>query len=215
MPKSDAKIPEEMKPRLTRIGMEIFSTGLRTAVERGDIDPRGKTDKQLFTEFAGRLRRANFNLAFVTDHTSDLLARARKAHEDSNHEIACLFFSLWIEHMLNKFIHNVGSRAGFPSKSIEVLLRETNLRGKFLWVHLSVSSRAPRADILAAISELADRRNQFVHYKWRVSAEWDDEAPYQKTLASIEKLIRYLRRFENRHFFHDQKRRLIQRPKSA
>ena len=202
------EILEKHAPELRRIGAELFKGLLAYQIETGAFDARGKSDEEIF-QFVANTLRANRGFRWSIDHTAELLGSARLALKKNKHELACLFYALWLEHYLNRLVRTVAIRHEFSEKQAEILIRETNLRSKLLWLHLVMRKAPPPKSYVDQLGAISDRRNQFVHYKWRFEdVDAPDDEGYEKSLKDVEKIVRHLQRFESNYIYNRQKHRL-------
>lgn len=189
-----------------RVGRAILVAFLKALVASGAIDPKGKTHEELLKESKHYLK--DFEFTHTIDHTPTILNSARQYAKKGEKEYACLFYSLWIEHHLNGLITQWARRNKCSDECAKILVRETNLKAKYLWLHLILAGRQPLQSHLATIQAIAEARNQFVHYKWPILADDREEneehlstALYTKTEATI----RHLKRMEATHFYGSRK----------
>lgn len=163
------------------------------------IDPKGKTAEQLYVELYRYFKkhRGQFDVQTTVDYTGDLLEHGRSAFRRKQPLMACMFFGTWIEHFLNRLVHTLAGQRKVSPRHCGLLIRDTNLRAKFVWVHAMLGITAPENQ-LQRLQTLSDKRNYFVHYKWQPEAE-TLEKEIQSALKQGRALISYLQRLEEKY----------------
>jgi hypothetical protein len=205
----DGLSPKERRAyqRLQRV---VTGAVVEQAIRVGDIDPQGKSDSELRDEVIAYLR-AEFShgkrVEVVIDHTSTLLRQARQAHKAGDDEIAVILYATWVEHFVNKIVLTGSERCGLSREHGYEMLRDVSLRGKVTWLLPLVGFRAIGQAHLKTLTTLSERRNQYVHYKWKGLNESRSEArSVRQLIETTEKTVRYLRRYERSVVFGDRLR---------
>jgi hypothetical protein len=194
----EPKIPKVFAHKVTRSIMDSL-------IEQGDIDPRGKTAEQLSKELLKINKNAEWVL--IVDHTQDWLNRARQASKEGDLSFSVVCYAIWLEHQINKMVASLGKRHGLSEKLIDGLIRHTSTAEKFVWIQLVLTSKPPVDSCLNRLQRLVEARNQYVHYKWKPKKE-EAEKLLESIVANAEKSVAEMRKFSNRHFFHNQKKRV-------
>jgi len=185
---------------------------IETAVVDGNLDPRGKTKKQFHDEVLKYLRDIVQNkapIAWNIDFRSGLLRQARRLRKNKKREEAVLYYATWIEHMLNSMVAAIFRRRKLPDDWIRDFIKESGLKAKYAFVIIILSDKRPSKQQAVSIREVADRRNQFVHYKWLYyQEEKGDELKksYERALVQAEKIVRHLQEIEKRYVKHGLRR---------
>ena len=196
----------------------IESAVIESAVAYGHLDPRGKTSKEFARETAKFLRQyvRQPTLFGVVDHLEDILSQARNFRQDGAYHFACLMYATWFEHWVNSVIEIHARKKRLPEDDIQLILRETNFRAKFTWLFQLLTGRKLNKNHITRIVEITEKRNAFVHYKWR-AADFDAPDTENERLAKlmsteVEPVVRYLRAFEAKHVLMSHRRLTKSRP---
>jgi hypothetical protein len=169
-------------------------------IRSGELDPRGKSKHELYKALAAFvIKKPTFT--FSTDYTDTLLETARKFRKQKDSESAILYYAIWCEHVLNHLIFTYGLRMRMRERDVVHLLKDTQFRAKFIWVHLSFAEKFKeiqfhRATLLSSI------RNEFIHYKWEGRSDSEsekDKARVKGALEAAEPLVTYLEALTHRH----------------
>jgi hypothetical protein len=198
MPTTKPTIPKEF-------ARQIAKSVLNSLIEDGTIDPRGKTESQIFRELAFVVRETE--LAFVVDHTKDWLRKARAANSDGDAQFSIICYATWAEHMLNKMVSLLCSRHKVGDAARQAVIRHTGTAEKFIWLSLALSSKAPPAAQINRLRRVSEARNQYLHYKWKPDPEKGDRTLEELTREG-ERLISTIRHFLNKHFYRGHRRRM-------
>jgi hypothetical protein len=194
-----------------RLARQITQAIVATAIYDGKLDPSGKTPEEFGTDVERYLQRvvtSKSQIAWNVDFRSKLIRQARKLRKAKRVEEAVLYYAIWIEHMLNSMIAGILRRRQTSDGWIRDFIKETGLRSKYAFVIITLCERSPSRRQANAIREIADRRNQFVHYKWLYYEESEDkklEKSYERALTLAENVARHLREIEKRYFRTDLK----------
>jgi len=182
-----------------------------SAIEYGQINPKGKTAKALnkeFSRYISRLKRKDNKWDFVDDHRSSIISEARRFQEAGKPMLACILYAVAIEHWINGLIFVFGERAKLSSEEIEMVIRETNIRAKMTWLSRLLRLPPINDTHIKLIIHLFELRNSYVHYKWKGRSDelaMKQTVDLEKTLSRVGSAIRYLKEYETRHVFHGVK----------
>lgn len=196
---------------IERLSKNIIFSFLEHAVREGQIDPKGKSEAELVEALKHYdSMTANRNLVWATDHTSDILSKARAYRKSGDIWSACLFYATWFEHHFNFMLRSFGARRGLSDSAIRQIIRGTQTPAKIaIWPLFGVRPIAKRHQ--AILVKLAELRNYFVHYKWNYSADKGmdhQEKEAQVILSEMEKTVSYVRRYDNDLLLSGSKARL-------
>ena len=178
----------------------------------GHIETDGKDEDQILEEirkYAVRWSKRR-PMVMATDFRPSLLRQARLYKRRKQHNDAILYYATWFEHWINGFldrkIHTL------EANEIRHLLRDVSLRGKFTWLLVLVSGHRISVKQLHTIFRVADLRNEFVHYKFKlVDVDKDEDEDLERAGRLAEAAARYLHDFETRHLFKGAARDLLKR----
>lgn len=192
------------------VARQLLESVFQTAVSRGDISIKGKSQDQILEEFrkyltVEKLRTVPFRYAI--NYTETLRALGRDFLEKNQPWITVLMYSTWVEHTLN-FLISVGlERRGFGDATVKQVIRDVSLAGKLSWLLPVLGFRAIHSGHRDTLKALADKRNEFVHYKWPYRKDHSD-AELRTSLSQIEKTLRYLAQYVTRETLSGGKSRI-------
>jgi hypothetical protein len=110
---------------------------------------------------------------------------------------------------VNKIVLTGAERRGLSRERGYEMLRDVSLRGKLTWLLPLVGFREMNKGHLKTLTELSDRRNQYVHYKWKGVLETRGEGKaVHQLVEATEGAIRYLRSYERSVIYGDRLRML-------
>lgn len=135
----------------------------------------------------------------VIDHTDVLLRLARQFQRNGEPNVACVFYALWVEHKLNMWLASLARARRWVEGDVEAMIRDTQHRAKVTWLLRSFGAPEVLKRHRDAIQQVMDRRNGFVHYKWRKHKK-SDARELASFLEGFEVTVRYLRRYEAKAF---------------
>src|SRR5438132_6863286 len=115
-------------------------------------------------------------------------------------------------------IHTFGNRKGLSEQDLAEILRHANFESKSGWILRLLGVRRVSESHRTLMREVMERRNAFMHYKWKLydadSDDWDEgRADLKSLVASAEKTVRYLQKFENEQVFGGRKRAILEQVK--
>lgn len=96
-------------------------------------------------------------------------------------------------------------RRKLSDRTLRDFAKETGLTAKYTFIVLTLTDKPPSDRYIRAMREIAERRNQFVHYKWAYHAEEErkkQDREYRHAIEIAEKVVRHYRTFERRHIKH-------------
>ncbi len=179
----------------------------------GQIDPEGKTEEQIMTEVRKiALKWSNQRpMKWSADFRQDLLNRARSFKRKRNSHEAILYYATWFEHWINGIL--IRRLRTLDERETCQMIRDVSLRGKFTWLLALVHEKRIPERHIKAVLQICDLRNEFVHHKYKMlDVDSDDESKkLNEAHRSAEKSVRYLQKFEERHFFKGPARGLLRK----
>jgi hypothetical protein len=179
------------------LSVEIARCFIMALIENGVIDPRGKTAIEIMREVRAYCETREINWQSVIDHQEDLLRVATSLVEQGDKEAAVVLYATWIEHALNHIIHVASIRSKLIDRHCEAVFRDTQIRAKFIWIHLLFGDPV-RDEDFDRVCLIHSVRNEFVHYKWNLSEE-RDEARVKGALEAVRLIRFYIEAFTHRH----------------
>src|SRR5438094_967345 len=146
------------------LALKVSNHIFQQLVRDGEIDPTGKKPKELFNAFKRIVQDNRYSFHPVIDYTRDLLRTARRYAKEGAGLEALTFYATWVEHTLNGMIVSLCKRFHVDETLALDLVRHTRVHEKLVWLHLLLHQRAPSRIHLARLRQIADARNQFIHY---------------------------------------------------
>jgi hypothetical protein len=178
-------------------------------ISSGQVDPWGKSEEELKRALILALKASSDanKINLLVDHRTSLLQQAREFARRGEGEFAILFYATWFEHWIKALVNVRGHVFGLTSKEIKLCLRQTGMDAKFVCFPLLLKFPRVAASHITTVRECSDLRNGFVHYKFPISSEEEDER-IKKVITASEKTVRYLCKYERLHVFKRSKKRV-------
>jgi hypothetical protein len=191
----------------------LFKSFLETAVRTGIIDPKGKSNAQIQSEFDRWVRSwpQDVDLRLIVDHRAALVASARLAARKGDVHIASVLYAVWTEHWLNGVIKARAAAVGLNHDMSKEMIRSVQVAGKTTWLLFLLGLPRISSRHATQIHKLFEARNSFIHYKWTVLPDSDEKRAEEKLnslVLAYDRTVEYLQRFENKYLFSKTKRRL-------
>lgn len=195
---------------LRKVGRSLVPQIALRLLRDGEIDPTGKTDKEIRDEIAdiilSEINRKDIKLTIGIDHTDMLLATARSSLRENKLDISALYYATYFEHRINWLISEICQKKKIGNTTIRQVLKEGNIRTKCTWVLELLGFPPVKKDILRSITLINEARNSFVHYKWPTNeADSEEYEELQKqqhaNLKKAEIVVRHLRKIEEKALY--------------
>jgi len=205
--------PEYHAQVIKGISDKLVQTALESVIAHGQLDPKGKSEREIADEFAYLLRSALDSGKFLiaVDYTSSILSMARKFEKNEEAWLAALFYVIWVEHILNGLISIAVSRRGESEVITKQIIRDVSLAGKFSWLMPFLGYKSIDLKHASVLNKLAEYRNKFAHYKWSY-VDLDKNADKDHELLAFLKRcqgsIKYLARYRDSELFPVSKAKL-------
>ncbi len=150
---------------------------------------------------------------YSIDHTVDILLQAELFYSAKQYHFAKVFYSMFFEHSLNYLIRQECERREISDKVIMDITRSVDIFGKLTWLPILIGLKAFSAAHLKTIKRLADDRNGFVHYKWKLIEDYDKklgkniklEAEIELQFESIKRAVKYMRFYSSTSLYKGKK----------
>jgi hypothetical protein len=179
----------------------MFQSVAADLVRFGEVDLTKMTDHELRGRVYFELREwiaSEGPLLLTIDHQGGLLAEARRFGESNKAAYAIVFYATWIEHWFNSMFGWKAAVLGIDVAGSERLMRQPMVDKAGVSWRLCFNSEFP-VDLRKSILRISERRNAFVHYKWRYEdADSDARAEEENLLLVAESIIVELDELENR-----------------
>jgi hypothetical protein len=195
-------------PNPGKAAVSLLNELVRSLVASGRISPKGKTADHLeleALEVLGRVRRAGGPIRFRVDYTPAILKHARSFVRSKRPELACVLYAIWFEHRINEILAQAAGRRGIKDEDITQMIRRARFRDKVTQLWRSLGLRNFAQAHTKRILDLMERRNEFVHYKWKAS-EMQGQVigeEFRKVLDGIETCVDYVREYQRRVIYGD------------
>lgn len=156
----------------------IFEVCFRGLVEDGGIQVARRSAEEILSDFEVIIRDdfviGEAEIIPVTDHRDSLLDKARIEASTGNYELAVTLYATWIEHSVNGILIRAIERMGHGAKVGTQIIRKLDLPVKVtaFWELVGLPPLPP--EFLKSMTQVLERRNAFVHYKW---PRRDDRGP--------------------------------------
>ncbi len=189
----------------------VMTRLLEAGVAMGAIDLDGKDDLEAKAQVAGfvnNLVSDEVEVCLTVDFRDELLEEAGRKAADGSFQLAALLYATWMEHWINGIIVNACSRCGVGEANTKAMLRDIPLRGKLTWLMPLLGGQEIDDGHVAAVVNLTNYRNGFVHYKWHAAAE--DDSGLEKAVERFQATVKHLVEYERTHFWGNS-REVIQR----
>ncbi len=194
---------------------DIIDELSKNLIRDGIIKTKDKTDEQIRLEIKDYLFKninsiSDFELSI--DFTKRLLTNARGFLETSDFHSALIFYALWIEHWFNHIILLSLKRNNITSTYYPEIIRSTKIKDKYTWLWQLLFLKPLNRKHLKIIDKLFEKRNSFIHYKWKIYDHLEIEKlvaelkENENFLFSVDKTINYLKKFENKNIYSNKKK---------
>jgi hypothetical protein len=189
------------------MGRAFVLATVEQAVRDGDLSIEEKDEAEIATAAVAYIRSLlddgqawSNEPTFQLDHEGTLASEAARHHAAGHPDISILLHATRVEHWLNQMIIWALDRRGFDDKFRRTVIREASLRAKIGWLWQLLFEQPLSDDLARRITNLAESRNAFVHYKWqgddfaRVERRREDNASLS---ATADQLLADLRALED------------------
>lgn len=136
----------------------------------------------------------------VIDHKNHLLQEARKLKNNQEYNISRILYATFFEHHLNYLIHVYCITKNIDQKTQLSIIRSLGIHEKLTWLLILMEFPKFNEKHRSNIKQLADSRNQFVHYKWKVEEDFfkkktDTDKDISEEFIAIEKAATYIQSY--------------------
>lgn len=191
-----AELDEDQAEMFRRIAVRsLHKEGIRTPT-RAQVEKRAR---RLLRSFEATEQEKVSGDVLVLDYTGDLLEGARAYRRKRQPYLSCVLYATWTEHKLNQWVWALANKKFLPVDDIEAMIRETQHRTKVSWLLRILGAPNMPMRHRQAVQQVMERRNAFVHYKWRQHRPSDQRA-LEELLKAFERTVTYFRRYEERVF---------------
>jgi hypothetical protein len=181
-------------------------------IRRSSFDTIGKTAEEIKKQFDLWLKNETNvfkknGLLPIIDYKSTILLEARAYKKAKKYSFAILLYSTWVEHLLNELIENALMKRHFSPKDIAEVIRDNNIKSKTTWLIRLLNYPPIKKNCRDAINKLIERRNMWVHYKWKPipTDDIDPKDEEESIVNEFEKTIKYLNNYHRRNIYKNAK----------
>jgi hypothetical protein len=169
-------------------------------VRFGDVDLSEMTDDEFRNRVRSELRDwtdSEIDIQLVIGHKDGLLDQARLHREQRETDYSIIFYATWIEHWFNSMFGWKAKVLGISGNDVERLMRQGIIDKAGVSWRLCFGTHFPE-DLRKSILRISEKRNSFVHYKWRaVDPDDDRRAKELELLELAESVVGELDELEN------------------
>ncbi|MBY8856052.1 hypothetical protein K7711_06145 [Nocardia sp. CA2R105] len=207
----------EVEEEVERLKKAFFIAAFCGGVEKGRIPIEGRSIEDILLDFYALVLlpihlNAEAKLEFSIDHRNSILDNARIAVAQRENDMAAMLFGTLFEHHINLLLSDSFERREYSDKTISTLIRSLGISAKVtaLW---EIARLKPWPDeLLRKLNLLMERRNRFVHYKWKPEARFNSDTVPERELIElegVEDILLFLEEVENDHVWCGRKEELL------
>jgi len=190
-----------------RVSRELVEGLIESAVAHGEMSVEGKSAEQIMEELRKlfpreRMRAGGF--LYAIDHTGDLRALGREYVKKGKLWISVVMYATWVEHILNHLVSIGIMRRRFSDETVKQVIRDVSLPGKLLWLLPVLGFRPLHPKHRETLRVLAEKRNEFVHYKWPYREKHSDDE-IRSFLSQVDKALQYLAQYKAKQTLQGRK----------
>ncbi len=181
--------------------------------QMGEVEINTSNIDQIAEQIALAISNLDDN-QLLTDYSEDLLEDALAAEKDKRIRVAILLYATFIEHKINGFIDALVRRKGLSAQVAIDIIRQMPIQQKLTSV-LELLGVPPFGKVERnAINEIMNRRNEFVHYKWKPNDESSDDALVE-VISKCHKVAEILDEYQDRHIYANRREQTEELLRSA
>lgn len=194
-----------------KLAAELLEGFVVSAINSGKLNSQELNESNIIDILENLIKgykKNNIDFTICIDHTEMILNEAKNYKKNGNNELACLLYTTWIEHWINDVIIYGANRKNLTGKDIQSIIRTLNNDAKFSWLlpilDLPRLSEKYRKNII----KLIEKRNHFVHYKWKGLSETEDKdlkLEYDVLINDIDKTVSYLKKYKCKNLYNPKK----------
>jgi hypothetical protein len=193
-----------------KLGDEVIENIIQSFFSHGTLteDDLKLSNIEFFTKLRKMIK--GLKLGLVTDHRSSILKQAELFYQNKSYEYSRIFYAMFFEHSLNGILENECQRRKFDEKTRTDIIRSIDIHGKLTWLPLLLGHKKLNPKYVRVIKKLADDRNSFIHYKWKVDLDDDtvlvSDSQITEEFKNIKSAVRYIKFYESHNFFRKHKK---------
>ena len=187
----------------------------KMTIEEFANKPLGEIKDILFETIKG-CTNENEEFNSTIDYTEGIVQEAKVLKNKKNYRLALVLYATTIEHHLNDIIHKSLISKNFHLNEIENIMR-LDIEAKRTWLFPLLGLPRLSKDCSKYIKTISDKRNEFVHYKWKGSFEKefnDKDKEYENLCKKAISTISYIKRFKTQNLItHSKIKRILDNKK--
>ncbi len=135
-------------------------------------------------------------ILFIETYLDSIKEEAESLYNKQKYELAIGLYGIWLEHWINDLIKTKCIIKKLSLKEAEDIIKNTNNYSKYTWL-LSLLDLPPISKkYLIIINQLIEKRNTFIHYKYKGVEEdnlYKCNEEYKSLCLKMPSLIKYLK----------------------
>lgn len=194
------------------LARSFFNTIAESAFINGDLNIEDFSDKKLLREKILRLiPKEDKNIYFTIDHTPTLLEKGEWFAKNEEYNLAYVFYATYFEHFINEILDMWATRNSIKYETSSLLIKKVTLEDKYTWLLEVLKLPTFKQEHWKTIKKLSDKRNSFIHYKYKPEAadrdDSKDKTEWTEDYKDIIKTITYTRRYRSKIVFNGKKQK--------
>jgi hypothetical protein len=144
----------------------------------------------------------------VTDHRDRILNEAIYFYEKKEYALAKIMYAMFFEHSINGIISNYCVKIKLGEKIQIDIIKSIDIHGKLTWLLKILEFPLFNESHKKTIKKVAEDRNAFIHYKWKIEDIEDKYSSYSDEFKKIKQATIYMKNYESRILFNRNKIKL-------
>lgn len=202
----DIKNPLKKK-EFKQLSNSLFLSLLETAIihkkmNLDDLENKKLKDyKDILLDMVKDCSDESGGMNFTIAYTEEILKEANSLKSNGKYRLALILYATAIEHHLNEIIQRALLNKIFKTSEIESIMR-LDIDSKRTWLFPLLGLPRLSENCSKNIKSIADKRNEFIHYKWK--GLFDDESEklnnkYLELCNKAPKVISVIKRYKTKN----------------
>ncbi|ENJ2051634.1 hypothetical protein AB0613_004540 [Vibrio parahaemolyticus] len=191
-----------------RLALDIANSVVQAAIAYGDVDISGLSDEEAkvkLVEYLEELVSSEQEIVFKVDHKDTLLLEARELVSQDKANLAVVIYATWWEHWLNGLLEIQLYKKDISHKEFKQIITSLNNRAKTTWFLKLINLPEMAESHLKVMTQLADKRNSFVHYKYPPTESSKGRDSLEEFFNEVESAIEYFMEYESVNVYQSKK----------
>ena len=149
----------------------------------------------------------NGEVAFTFGYTEEIIREAESLKEKQNYRLSLILYATAIEHYLNEIIQKSLASKKINLKEIESIMR-LDIEAKRTWLFPLLGLPRLSKSHSNYIKIIADKRNEFVHYKWKssfIKEHSDKNEEYENLCEKAKSTLKYIKGYKTKNLISQNK----------